>query len=241
MDRRRFKSLTAFLDMLWILLAGFGAMFIIAYLLIQPPAKNADVIKRAEYMIVLEWEHTSTDDIDLWVMNPKGEVACFKNKTAGFMNLEKDDLGKSNDTIVDEFGNVKVIELNREVITMRGVTPGEYQIMIHVFSRKYDGKSPVDYVEGPVKFRVEVIKINSYEVVYIHTGVYNKRGEEHSIVRFTVNSDADFLTYNTLKSDFIKAIRPTSGGYPAGGPIYIEQNGGAYGPISGSGEEDSGH
>ena len=238
MDKNRFKSLTSFLDMLWILLAGFGAMFIIAYLLIQPPAKNADVIKRAEYIIVLEWVHTSTDDIDLWVMNPKGEIACFKNRTAGYMNLEKDDLGSSNDTIIDEFGNRKTIELNREVITLRGVTPGEYQIMIHVFSRKYGSEG----VDGPVKFKVEVIKINSYEVVYIHEGVYDQRGEEHSIVRFTVNSDAEFLTYNTLESDFIKAVRPSPGGYPAGdSPIYREQRAGTYGPVSGSIAEADDH
>ena len=46
--------MTSFLDLLWILLAGLGAMFIIAFLLIQPPTKDADVIKKAEYMIVLE-------------------------------------------------------------------------------------------------------------------------------------------------------------------------------------------
>ena len=71
MNKSRFKGMTAFLDMLWILLAGFGAMFIIAYLMIQPPAKNADVIKRAEYIIVLEWKQSSPDDVDLLVMNPR--------------------------------------------------------------------------------------------------------------------------------------------------------------------------
>ena len=73
MDKNRFRNMTSFLDLLWILLAGFGAMFIIAFLLIQPPAKNADIIKKAEYMIVLEWDKMSADDIDLWVQNPWGD------------------------------------------------------------------------------------------------------------------------------------------------------------------------
>ena len=92
MNRQRFKGMTSFLDMLWILLAGFGAMFIIAFLLIQPPAKNADIIKKAEYIIVLSWDSEVGDDIDLWVRDPKGVTVSFKNKTGGFMNLEKDDL-----------------------------------------------------------------------------------------------------------------------------------------------------
>ena len=70
MDKSKFKGMTAFLDMLWILLAGFGAMFIIAYLLIQPPTKTADVIKKADYIIILEWDPESVDDIDLWVQDP---------------------------------------------------------------------------------------------------------------------------------------------------------------------------
>ena len=102
MDKNKFKSMTAFLDMLWILLAGFGAMFIIAYLMIQPPAKTADIIKKAEYIIVLGWDSEVGDDIDLWVKSPKNVTVCFRNKSGGFMNLEKDDLGRQNDTIVDE-------------------------------------------------------------------------------------------------------------------------------------------
>jgi hypothetical protein len=212
MDKNRFKSMTAFLDMLWILLAGFGAMFIIAYLLIQPIAKEADVIKRAEYIIVLEWEHKSDDDIDLWVMDPNGKIVCFKNKSVGFMNLEKDDLGRINDVITDEYGNETVIEMNREVITLRGVVAGEYQVMVHVFSRKFDPVSEA-FIDHPVKYNVEVIKINPYDVVYRQEGLYTTRGTEISVVRFTVDANADYISYNNLESDFINGVETGRGGY----------------------------
>jgi len=216
-NNSRFKSMTAFLDMLWILLAGFGAMFIIAFLMIQPPAKNADVIKKAEYIIVLEWQHEVTDDIDLWVMNPRGEIVSFRNKSSGFMNLEKDDLGGSNDTVTDEYGNIITIELNREIVTLRGVIAGEYQVMLHVFSRKYIRVEDIhgEEQEGTNaaairEFTVEIIKINPYEVVYKRTGNYTERGQEISLVRFTVNSDADFIMFNNLDSGFIRSSRPSS-------------------------------
>jgi len=215
MDRRKFKSMTAFLDMLWILLAGFGAMFIIAFMLIQPPAKNADVIKRAEYIVTLEWEALSSDDIDIWIMDPNGSIVCFRNKTAGFMNLEKDDLGRSNDTITDEFGNQTTVDINREVITLRGVIAGEYQVMIHVYSRV--NKKGVTFAEGPPRpFTVEVIKINPYKIVYLKKGFYTSRGQEISVVRFSVGSDAGFIGYNNLPSSFIGSVG--RGGSPAGLP-----------------------
>jgi hypothetical protein len=217
MNKNRFKGITSFLDLLWILLAGFGAMFIIAFMLIQPPAKNADVIKKAEYIIVLEWQHEVTDDIDLWVMNPRGEIVSFRNKSSGFMNLEKDDLGSSNDTITDEYGNIITIELNREIITLRGVIAGEYQVMLHVFSRKYivnediHGDEQAGSTTNSIReFTIEVIKINPYEVVYKRKGNYTYRGQEISLVRFTVNSDADFIMFNNLDSDFIRSSRSAS-------------------------------
>ena len=39
------------------------------------------------------------------------------------MNLEKDDLGLSNDTTVDEYGEQKSVYINREVVTIRGILP----------------------------------------------------------------------------------------------------------------------
>jgi len=199
MDRARFKSMTAFLDMLWILLAGFGAMFIIAFMLIQPPAKNADVIKKAEFIITLEWEPTSEDDLDIWIRDPSGNVVSFRQKSAGLMNLEKDDLGKSNDSFTDENGNVHTILLNKEVITLRGVVAGEYEVMVHVYSRKYT--KGFDMSQGNLS--VEVIKINPYGIVYKNNYTYNKRGQEISIVRFSIASDGSFIGYNTMPSNII--------------------------------------
>tara|TARA_B110001454_G_scaffold216713_1_gene240482 strand:+ start:1730 stop:2428 length:699 start_codon:yes stop_codon:yes gene_type:complete len=212
MDKNRFKSMTGFLDMLWILLAGFGAMFIIAYLMIQPPAKTADIIKKAEYIVVLGWDSEVGDDIDLWVRSPKGVTVCFRNKTGGFMNLEKDDLGRQNDTIMDEFGNRIVLKINREIITLRGVHAGEYEVMIHVYNREMFQELNAAGVKsgklakrtGPIKYTVEVIKINPYKIVYVKEGVYEHHKQEISIVRFKVDDDAEFISFNNKPSDIIQ-------------------------------------
>jgi hypothetical protein len=209
MNRQRFKGMTSFLDMLWILLAGFGAMFIIAFLLIQPPEKEADIIKKAEYMIVLSWDSEVGDDIDLWVRDPKGVTVSFKNKTGGLMNLEKDDLGRANDTRTDEYGNVTVLKINRETTTLRGTTAGEYEVMIHVYNREFlpsaEGGTGLstDKRQSPVEYTVEVIKINPYRIVYAKEGVYTADKQEISIVRFTVDKDGDFEGFNNNASNII--------------------------------------
>ena len=51
------------------------------------------------------------------------------------MNLEKDDLGLSNDTTVDEYGEQKSVYINREVVTIRGIL-GQYQVAAHVCNAK---------------------------------------------------------------------------------------------------------
>ena len=216
MNRQRFKGMTSFLDMLWILLAGFGAMFIIAFLLIQPPAKNADIIKKAEYIIVLSWDSEVGDDIDLWVRDPKGVTVSFKNKTGGLMNLEKDDLGRKNDTIIDEYGNATVLKINRETTTLRGTIAGEYEVMIHVYNREFlpsaQGGTGLsnDKRQSPVEYTVEVIKINPFRIVYAKEGVYTVDKQEISIARFTVDKDGNFEGFNNTASNI---IRTTSNSY----------------------------
>ena len=64
----------AFVDFLFILLLAFISMFILALLLINPVAKKSEVERKAEYIIVLEWDKHSDDDVDLWVQDPEGKI-----------------------------------------------------------------------------------------------------------------------------------------------------------------------
>ena len=68
--RDKFKSSIGFTDMLFNLLVGFVFLFVIAFILINPPVKKSDAPKKAEYIITLEWEDDSHDDVDLWVKEP---------------------------------------------------------------------------------------------------------------------------------------------------------------------------
>jgi len=201
-NKLKYKSSIGFTDLLFNLVIGFVYLFVIAFILINPVAKKGDVIKKAEYMVTIEWNHDYNDDIDLWIKDPAGNVVSFLRKSQGLMHLEKDDLGYSNDVYVK--GTKKeIIFLNREVLTLRGTIEGEYEVMAHVYSRKFtmqDGKSRQDL---PGMIEITVIKINPYSETYFARVPYIETAQTLSLVRFSVGADHAYLGHNNNSSDFI--------------------------------------
>ena len=133
---RKYQSNLAFVDFLFILLLAFISMFILALILINPVTKKSEVERKAEFLITLEWDKESRDDVDIWVEDPLGKVVSFRNKTVDVMHLDKDDLGQINDTIRFPDGSTQVIHLNREVVTLRGWVEGEYTINAHMYNKR---------------------------------------------------------------------------------------------------------
>ena len=129
----KYKSTIGFIDILFNILVGFAFLFIVAFLLIKPEAKREDFDRKAEFIVVMEWDKERQDDIDLYVQDPSNTIVHFRNARANFMHLDKDDLGKRNDTIMVN-GVEKIVKINREVVTIRGIVPGEYIVNVHYYS-----------------------------------------------------------------------------------------------------------
>ena len=184
---RRFHNNLAFIDFLFILLLAFISMLILALLLINPVTKQSEVERKAEYIIVLEWDKESHDDVDLWVRNPLKKHVSFKNKVEGLMHLDKDDLGTLNDTLHLPDGTTQVIFLNREVVSLRGWHEGEYIINLHMFNKK----TPV-----PTNITVQMIKINPYKILFEENVVMHSRGEEVTVRRITLDKFGNIIDTN---------------------------------------------
>ena len=208
LNKNKYKSTIGFTDLLFNLLVGFVYLFIIAFILINPIQKKQDVPKKAEFMVVIEWPEKFNDDIDLWVKSPDGKTVSFVKKEAGIMNLEKDDLGVANDSTVDEYGQRKVIYINREVITIRGILSGQYQVAAHVYSMRPKNDALAD-IPQVIKFKL--IKINPYKEQIILEKFYNMRGQVISLANFWVDEDGKFVKYNTLDNNIVTR-RNNSGG-----------------------------
>ena len=209
-NKNRFKSTTGLNDLLFNLLVGFVFLFVVAFLLINPPTKKSDAPKKAEYIIVIEWDPEANDDIDLWVKDPMGNIVSFTNKMGGLLNLEKDDLGWQNDKWLQPNGEEVVIPINREVITIRGIVQGKYQVAAHVYSKKQlfrinttNGK----YVKTPTTsighVTATLIRINPYGEVYKTRREYTTKGQTLALFNFVLDKNGDVTSLDERSNSIV--------------------------------------
>lgn len=205
-NKDRFKSTTGLNDLLFNLLVGFVFLFIVAFLLINPPTKKEEAPKKAEYLIVIEWDSNSSDDIDLWVMDPNRTTVSFTRKEGGLLNLEKDDLGFANDQWITPQGERVTIPINREVVTMRGIVPGRYQIAAHVYSYRKSSRvvnGERIYTEDSRTITATLIKINPYGEKYRIQKVYQKRGQQITLFNFELDDKGNLTAIDDRPNNII--------------------------------------
>ena len=218
-DKNKYKSTIGFTDMLFNILVGFAFLFIIAFILIKPEAKKQDFERKAEFVVVLEWDHDQPDDIDLYVRDPTNSTVHFRLPTANFMYLDKDDLGYANDIVKNIDGTITKVNINREVVTIRGIIPGEYIINAHYYSaRKWTGQTLATNMGGggvyevrkgkpsgkQLTVKIELHKVDPYKIWWIGEKTFTRRGQEETFVRFTIDSDGKQVGgFTYVEKDFV--------------------------------------
>jgi len=187
-----------FYDMLFNMLIAFVFCFIVALLAMNPRAlKAGDVPAKAEFIVTVSWPDYDPNDIDTWVQDPAGNLVWFRAREAGLMHLDRDDRGLTNDVIVVN-GKQVVNPLNQEVVTIRGIAPGEFTVNAHYYESK-DGL--------PVEVTVSVIKVNPRaEVVFYGNVTLARKGDEATAVRFTVLPDGAVTNVNTLPKTLVQRL-----------------------------------
>jgi len=211
-DKNKYKSTIGFTDMLFNILVGFAFLFIIAFLLIKPEAKKQDFERKAEFVVVMEWDHDQPDDIDLYVQDPTRSKVHFRLPITNFMYLDKDDLGFANDIVKNVDGTITKVNINREVVTIRGIIPGEYIINAHYYSaRKWTGQTLSTNIVGKGKptgkkltVKIELHKVNPYKIWWIGEKTFTHRGQEETFVRFTIDQDGKLVgDFTYIEKDFV--------------------------------------
>ena len=195
-----------FYDMLFNLLIAFVFCFIVALLAMNPKTSKAgDVPAKAEYIVTLSWPDYDPNDIDTWVRNPAGDVVWFRNREAGLMVLDRDDRGESNNSIVVD-GRRIVTPFRQEVVTVRGVVPGEYVVNAHYYeSKEVNTSNPK--VGQPVNVTLSVVRVNPRaEVVFQGQHRLAKRGDEATLVRFSIRGDGSVGGINTLPARLVERL-----------------------------------
>jgi uncharacterized protein YfaP (DUF2135 family) len=191
-----------FTDLLFNALLGFVVMFVLAFLLINPIARTGAVDAKAEFLITLSWPDGRSEDVDLYVEDPAGNLVWFRTREAGLMHLDRDDLGRSND-VIQAAGREIVNPLNQEVVSIRGIQPGEYVVNLHLYRAAPDA--------GPVPATIKVEKLNpKVEVVFYGEIVLGRPSEERTAARFSLRSDGRVVDVNQLPKPLVPLRRTAS-------------------------------
>jgi hypothetical protein len=191
----------AFTDLLFNALLGFVVMFVLAFLLINPIAKSGAIDPKAEFLITLTWPDGRREDVDLYVEDPAGRLVWFRSREAGLMHLDRDDLGERND-VIEVAGRRVLNPLNQEIVSIRGILPGEYVVNLHLY--RGDGDQPV-----PATVKIE--KLNpKVELVFFGPLTLTEQGDEQTAARFSLGADGRVRDLNRLPKQLVPLRRIAS-------------------------------
>lgn len=192
---KRVHEQDPFTDLLFNSLLAFTLLFIVTILFLNPPAKQGIIDPKAEFIITIKWDDNSLNDVDTWVEGPRG-VVWYRNPEQGLLHLDRDDRGQQNDSILVD--GVEVVNpLNQEVVTIRGIVPGQYIVNVNYYEKKTSKQANVE---------VRMVKVNpQLEVVYYGTLVLEEKGDEKTALRFTIDEAGKVTDVSTLFKSIVKA------------------------------------
>ena len=200
-DKSKYGSSVAFTDLLFNIVVGLAFLFLLAFILMNPIAKEKDVEEKSDFIIVMTWDDESGDDIDLWVRDPAGRIVSFRNRGIGFMHLDRDDLGLSNDRVQGPDGKMLYVYRNKEVVSLRGYSEGTYLVNAHVYNKK----PWKDKTMRRSNIKVELIKLNPYSEVAQAEFIAIGRGQEFTAFHFTLNADGEVIKLSNVREALIGA------------------------------------
>ena len=194
----REEGFDPFSVMLFKALQVIAFLFFLALLAVSPEEKEGKVDTKAEFIITMDWPDNHPDDLDLYVQDPLGNIAWYRHREAGFLVLERDDRGGANDFIVVN-GKKIYSPIREEIVTVRGVVPGEYTVNVSHFAAT---------TGQPVPATVKVQKLNPHSSVVFDDKVFvDHTGDEKTAVRFTLDAKGDVIDVNRRPKSLMETFR----------------------------------
>ena len=166
---------------------AMGALFVLLAIVListveDPKKSSAETIQpKAEFLVTMDWDDNSPDDIDLYVRSPDGKIVFFSNRQTPVMFLDADNLGHGN-TLTMPDGSVVTVPTRREVVTIRAIVPGIWTINSH-FYRKASPAGTVDHC------LVTLTKLNPYAELAQVPYEMDTQTQERTIESFVVEPD----------------------------------------------------
>ena len=120
------RTALPFVDLVLILLAWI-------VLLINPPQNQANAKPVADFTLYVVWDSGRNTDVDVYVRGPDLQVIWYSRKDAGYMSVDRDDLGNVRDSG----------PLNQEIVGFRAPPDGSYYVSVHTYRESAQGPGTV--------------------------------------------------------------------------------------------------
>lgn len=218
------------IDFLWNMLLVFVGLFFLASF-----AKSAEEVAitnalelPVKYVITMEWDSDSKNDIDLFLRVPDGSVVHYANKEIPLINLERDDIGTETDIALDRLGKSHEYRINQEIIFIREALPGKYLVSPYYYAQKGIPIQPGPRQPVPEKILIKMIQLNpTYLELFSREVTVYQQYDEALAFSFIVdaNKEIDFTTEEFL---WIRDFRLTTNSQtsPAAPPTVFPGPGG---------------
>lgn len=201
--RRKESALSvAFLDLILITLICVVA--ILALIQINPESKVPPAIEtRGKFLVVIQWQDDSGDDVDVYVRDPQNRIVFFQNRDTGLMHLEYDDLGTRSDRIMSVKGEEVKVDRNEERVVLRGTVPGEYVVNVHMYAK---------HEPGPAKVTIILYElIGNDKELFRRERVLRMSGDEATAFRFTVTEQETVRGVNEMPFTIVRRVHGPGG------------------------------
>jgi len=184
--------------MLFKALQVISFLFFLALLAVSPDSKEGKIDSKAEFIITMDWPDNHTDDLDLFVQDPAGNIAWYRRREAGFLTLDRDDRGGANDFIVVN-GKKIPSPIREEIVTVRGILPGEYTVNVSHFQAT---------TGQPVTATVKVQKLNpTAQVIFDNKLTLDRTGDEKTALRFWLDAEGKVIDVQQRQKSLLETFR----------------------------------
>lgn len=203
MNKEQYGPGIAMTDLATNLLGVFICLFMLSFLMMSKKIeeKNNKVESKAEFMITVTWDKNSGNDVDTYIEDPLGNLVFYRAKEKGLMHLDRDDYGLTNDTIMMGDGKTVTVHENREIVSLRGIIPGEYIVNVHMYSERDKAQK--------TQVTVKLEKINpAFKTIAMKEVELGTIGDEKTAFRFTLDNVGDVTNINDLGKELAKAKIP---------------------------------
>jgi hypothetical protein len=174
------------------MLLAFTCLFILSFALINQNKKTPE--SKASYLITFVWGKELDNDVDAYVEDPEGNLVCFGRREDGLMHLDRDDLGHRNDTVQTKFGTIVYSE-NKEIVTLRGTSVGEYCVNVHAYN--FNDQKPTEVI-------VQLEKVSpTYGVLIQRKITLMKNGDEKTAFRFKINGKGELAGISEIEKKLL--------------------------------------